>query len=105
MSKNYELDVYPEAKVNIKEIAIYISETLNSPQAAINLLESIDNAFSILEQFPQAGTIIEKRHKGVYEYRRYVVKGYDYNIYYIFYKDIVSIVSIMHQSRSTDNLK
>ena len=105
MRKNYELDVYTEAKVSINEIATYISETLSSPQAAMNLLDSIDKAFSILEQFPHVGTIIEKRHKGIYEFRRYVVKGYNYNIYYVVHKNIVSIVSIMHQSRSTDNLK
>ena len=50
---NYSISFTEEAKQDLRSISHYITFTLNSPMAAQNLLDKIQEQVNSLEQFPE----------------------------------------------------
>lgn len=53
MDKTYIVKITSQAEKQIQEIIHYISHELKSPDAALHLLNSFENTFTSLTQFPQ----------------------------------------------------
>ena len=73
---NYIVKITSQAEEQIHEIAHYISHELKSPNAALHLLDTLEDTFSSLIQFPHRITIVndEPWHsKGI---RRLPVKNF-----------------------------
>ena len=58
MTKNYIVKITSQAEREIQEIAHYISHELKSPDAALHLLDTLENAFVSLAQLPHRITLV-----------------------------------------------
>lgn len=50
--KEYIVKITSQAQTHLKQIIKYISYELHAPDAAMNLLDSLENALSSLSHFP-----------------------------------------------------
>ena len=72
----YKASYLPISRKDIHDIAFYISDTLNAPKAALNLVDALEKSISLLEQFPYAHRIFKSSEPLEYEYRVLYVKNY-----------------------------
>ncbi|RKI37001.1 type II toxin-antitoxin system RelE/ParE family toxin [bacterium D16-51] len=73
---NYIIKITSQAEKQIQEIAHYISHDLESPDAALHLLDTLETTFASLTQFPHRITLVndEPWHsKGI---RRLPIKNF-----------------------------
>ncbi|MFI3327346.1 MAG: type II toxin-antitoxin system RelE/ParE family toxin [Clostridia bacterium] len=90
----YKLQYLPLAKDDLDEIILYISDILNSPKAALNLLDDIEKNIKTLIKFPFAFPVYDKLSDLQYEYRMIPVKNYA--VFYIVENNIVEIHRIVY---------
>ena len=98
----YKLVYLPIAKKDIEAIFSYITEILYSPQSALNLLESLENAILRLKDFPFSYKKFESHHNLSFEYRVLVVKNY--SVFYVVNGDTVEIHRVLYAKRNFDDL-
>lgn len=72
----YEIVYLPIAKQDITDITLYISDQLNAPKAAMDLLDAFDHSISLLSEFPYAHKIYRPLRALEEEYRMLPVKNY-----------------------------
>ena len=72
----YNASYLPISKKDIQDISFYISDTLNAPGAALDLVDALDKAVSLLEQFPYTHRVYKSPEPLEYEYRVMFVKNY-----------------------------
>ncbi|AXJ13823.1 type II toxin-antitoxin system RelE/ParE family toxin [Streptococcus pluranimalium] len=90
------------AEDDMADIYRYIAEDLQSPQAAIRQFDSIAEAIQTLEIFLERCAIVEELLVLGIKVRRLLVKNY--SVFYHFDNDTVTILRVLHQSRSLDRL-
>ena len=64
------------AKRDLEEIGDYIAMELGSPKAALNIVNSIQDAIDRLEYAPQIGSPLSARYENVGDYRYLVCRNY-----------------------------
>lgn len=57
---NYTVKVTSQANQQIQEITSYIVHELKAPEAALHLLETMENSFAMLRNFPQRVPLTDK---------------------------------------------
>ncbi|ADG81058.1 type II toxin-antitoxin system RelE/ParE family toxin [Thermincola potens] len=72
----YEIIFLPIAKQDITDIILYISDQLNAPKAAMDLLEALEYSISLLRDFPYAHKIYRPIKPLGEDYRMLIVKNY-----------------------------
>lgn len=72
----YEIVYLPIAKQDIIDIVLYISDQLNAPKAALDLLDAFDHSISLLSEFPYLHKIYRTLRALEEEYRMLPVKNY-----------------------------
>ncbi len=72
----YEIVYLPIAKQDITDIILYISDQLNAPKAAMDLLNAFDHSISLLSEFPYAHKIYRPLRALEEEYHMLPVKNY-----------------------------
>ncbi|MDS1030958.1 type II toxin-antitoxin system RelE/ParE family toxin [Bacillota bacterium LX-D] len=72
----YEIIYLPIAKQDITDIILYISDQLNAPKAAMDLLDALEHSISLLRDFPYAHKIYRPIKPLVEDYRMLIVKNY-----------------------------
>lgn len=72
----YEIIFLPIAKQDITDIILYISDQLNAPKAAMDLLEALEHSISLLRDFPYAHKIYRPIKPLGEDYRMLIVKNY-----------------------------
>ena len=72
----YKVSHLPIARKDIHDITFYISDTLNAPKAALDLIDAIAKSVSLLEQFPYVHRIYKSSEPLEHEYRALYVKNY-----------------------------
>lgn len=72
----YEIIYLPLAKQDLIEIFLYISDQLNAPQAALDLLDAFDHSISLLQDFPYAHKNYRTLKPLEEEHRMLPVKSY-----------------------------
>lgn len=76
----YRIEYLPAALDDLKEIVVYIAETLENPKAALNLSQEIVERVERLAYFPYSAPAYFPIRPLSHEYRRLQVKNY-----YVFY--------------------
>lgn len=60
MDKAYEVKITSQAEEQMQEIIHYITHELNAPDAALHLLDALEDAFASLAHFPQRIALVDK---------------------------------------------
>lgn len=102
MGKRYSLRYLAVAQADLADIAQHISEELFAPEAAMNLLNKLDEAISNLEYFPFSGHPYKSRGKLADEYRIMVVERY--LVFYVVMDNIVEIRRFIYSKRDFERL-
>lgn len=80
MKDNYDVKITKQAKEQMPQIVDYISNELFALEAAIQLLDKLENSIMALEEFPERYQLIDEepwRSEGV---RKIVVNNFLYII-------------------------
>ena len=99
MSHAYKLVYLSSARADMLQVSRYIAQKLSSPQAAVNLLKSIDESITLLQQFPYTHPIIHLKKVLNKEFRILPVKNFA--VIYVVDEDkkIVEIQAIIYAKR------
>ena len=81
----YELCFLPAAKRDINEMILYISDTLDAPQAALDLLDALESGAEHLRKFPYMCRLYDIGMPLDFEYRALPVKNH--LIFYVVLED------------------
>ncbi len=60
MDKSYNVKITSQAEDQIQEIVYYITHELKAPEAAIHLLDALENSFTSLAHFPHRVALIDE---------------------------------------------
>lgn len=60
MKDNYDVKITKQAKEQMAQIVDYISNELFAPEAAIQLLDKLENSIMALEEFPERFQLIDE---------------------------------------------
>lgn len=69
MDKTYNVKITCQAESEIQEIIHYITHELKAPEAALHLLDALEDSFTSLARFPQRVALIDDepwRTKGIH---------------------------------------
>ena len=72
----YRVDVSDPAEGDLRDIVRYISSELDAPITALNMLETIEEALSGLETFPQRHPKVRDERLAAMGYRILVIQNY-----------------------------
>lgn len=72
----YEIIYLPIARQDITDIILYISDQLNAPKAAMDLLDALDHSISLLSDLPYAHKVYRPVRSLAEDYRMLPVKNY-----------------------------
>lgn len=100
MTNKFEINYLPIAEQDLTEIIDYIS--IDNPEAAISVLNIIDQAIDRLSDFPHSGSIPNDIRLRSLNYRIIVVGNY--LVFYVVMNDEVEIRRILHGRRKYDFL-
>ena len=76
MQNNYKIVIEKFAKSDLIEIYNYIANTLVNKEAAINLLNRINNKFILLSLFPKSSPIINNEYVNKENLRKTTIDNY-----------------------------
>jgi addiction module RelE/StbE family toxin len=98
----HEIKYLSSFKQDLESIIDYISQTLEAPQAALNLLDTIEKSIENLKCFPFA----HRRYRPIKpisaEYRVLTVKNY--LVFYVVLEETVEIHRIIYSKRNLPQL-
>ena len=60
MDKTYNVKITSQAEDQIQEVIYYITHELKAPQAALRLLDTLEDTFLSLTKFPQRVSLINE---------------------------------------------
>lgn len=60
MDKTYNVKITSLAEYQIQEIIYYITHELKAPDAALHLLDALEDSFISLTHFPQRAALIDE---------------------------------------------
>lgn len=95
MSKKYNAEYLPVAQRDLSEIIEYIR--IDNPDAALKLLDQIDETISKLADFPLIGHVPKDPHFIHLGYHMLVINTY--LVFYLIKDDTVEIRRILHGKR------
>ncbi|MGG6310356.1 type II toxin-antitoxin system RelE/ParE family toxin [Paenibacillus macerans] len=95
MEKKYTINYLPVAEQDLTEIIQYIM--LDDPSAAHNMLNRFDEAISVLEFFPNSGSVPNDLRLQSLNYRMLIVENY--LVFYTIIEDTVEFRRILHGKR------
>lgn len=76
MDKTYTVKITFQAEEQIQEIIHYITHELKAPDAALHLLDNLEDAFLSLAHFPQRVALIAEEPWNTKEIHRLPVKNF-----------------------------
>ncbi|MFB6468533.1 type II toxin-antitoxin system RelE/ParE family toxin [Cytobacillus sp. Hz8] len=76
MGETYVVKITTHAQEQMQEITHYIASELKAPDAALRLLDALENAISSLSEFPQRITLTEEEPWHIYGIRKMPVKNF-----------------------------
>jgi addiction module RelE/StbE family toxin len=98
----YKASYLPLALDDLKEILTYISDTLEAPRAAENLLIKIDKEVKKIEENPFRCHLFIPLGKLKYEYR--VLHVNNYSLFYIVEKEKIEIRRVIYSKRDKNKI-
>ncbi|MBI2503037.1 MAG: type II toxin-antitoxin system RelE/ParE family toxin [Candidatus Latescibacteria bacterium] len=97
------LSIRPQADRDIDALFVYLAQ--DNPDAADRFLSAVQEAFELLVEMPQIGSLQQFDHQALKDLRRWPVKGFEKHL--IFYQLIVNrieIVRVLHAARDLGTL-
>jgi toxin ParE1/3/4 len=98
----HKLKYLPLAVKDLNKITVYITDILKVPQAAMDLLDALDNSISRLEQFPYSCKIYQTEELLETEYRMLSVRNY--LVFYVVTEHTVEIHRIIYAGMDYEKL-
>jgi len=98
----YKLKYLPLALKDLREITNYIADTLKAPKAAMDLVDTLDNSISRLQQFPYSSRVYQPIKSLEAEYRVLPVKNY--LVFYVVIEQDVEIHRIIYAKIDLEKL-
>ena len=100
----YKVVYLPTARRQLEDAALYIAADLCAPDAAMKLLDEVDEAVSKLQEMPYRFPIYHTIYAMKHEVRFFSVKNY--NVYYVVKEErkAVEIWRVVHQLRNPKSL-
>jgi addiction module RelE/StbE family toxin len=92
-----ELCVSPEARKDLRDIQTYISEKLESPKTALNVVSAIVDKIESLYRFPEKGALLSSKVQFETNYR-FLISG-SYLIFYRYENKTIFIDRIIYAKR------
>jgi len=90
----YKLKYLPLAQKDLRNIISYIADNLKAPKAAMDLLDTLENSISHLQQFPYSCKLYQAIEPLITEYRILPVKNY--LVFYVVIEHEVEIHRIVY---------
>lgn len=90
----YEIRYLPLARKDLTDITTYITDHLKAPNAAMDLLNALDESISRLEQFPYSCKVYQPIRELENEYRLLPVKNYA--VFYVVKEKVVEIHRVVY---------
>jgi len=90
----YEIRYLPLARRDLTDITTYIADHLKAPKAAMDLLNTLDESISRLEQFPYSCKVFQPIRELENEYRLLPVKNYA--VFYVAKEKVVEIHRVVY---------
>lgn len=100
MEKKYLINYLPSAEQDLTDIIDYIM--MDNPATVINILSQFDESISILEYFPNSGSIPKDTRLRTLNYRMLVIEYY--LVFYVVIGNTVEIRRVLHGKRKYDFL-
>jgi toxin ParE1/3/4 len=98
----HKLKYLPLAKKDLRDITDYIADTLKAPKAAMDLVDTLDNSISRLQQFPYSYKVYQAIKPLDTEYRMLPVKNY--LVFYVVTELEVEIQRIIYAKMNLEKL-
>jgi addiction module RelE/StbE family toxin len=98
----YKLKYLPLAQKDLRDITSYIADILKAPKAAMDLIDTLDNSISRLQQFPYSCKLYQPIELFEAEYRILPVKNY--LVFFIVTENEVEIHRIVYAKMKIENL-
>jgi plasmid stabilization system protein ParE len=96
---NFSFAVSTGAFNDANEIALWYNEKMEG--LGFRFLTKLKTSFDKIHSFPENFSRYQKSS----DIRKYVVSGFPYRIYYLFRKDHIEVLAIVHTSRSNQFIK
>jgi addiction module RelE/StbE family toxin len=90
----YKLKYLPLALKDLRGITDYITDTLKAPKAALDLLNSLDDSISMLQEYPYSYKVYLSIKELEIEYRLLPVKNY--LVFYVVKEQVVEIHRVVY---------
>lgn len=90
----FEIRYLPLARQDLTAITTYIADYLKAPKAAIDLLDTLDQSISRLEQFPYSCKVYQPIKALEDEYRLLPVQNYA--VFYVVKEQVVEIHRVVY---------
>ena len=90
----YVIRYLPLARKDLTDITNYIADHLKAPKAAMDLVDSLDESISKLEQFPYSCKVYQPIKALNDEYRMLPVKNYA--VFYVVKTQVVEIHRVVY---------
>jgi|SRR5690554_5884475 len=90
----YEIIYLPIAKKDLADIVTYIANYLNAPQAAMNIIKTLDQSISKLGNFPYSHKVYQSYEALENEYRLLPIKNYA--VFYVIKEEVVEIHRVIY---------
>lgn len=99
---NYKLRYLPIFEKDLKEVTFYISNILNNPIAAENLIDEIESAILERSKSPLSFEPYISSRKREYPYYRIYVKNYV--IYYVVIENVMEVRRLLYKARDLNKI-
>ncbi|MHB1652711.1 MAG: type II toxin-antitoxin system RelE/ParE family toxin [Desulfitobacteriaceae bacterium] len=97
-----KLKYLPLAQKDLRDITSYIADNLKAPKAALDLVDTLDNSISRLQQFPYSCKVYQAIEALEAEYRMLSVKNY--LVFYVVIEHQVEIHRIVYAKMNLEKL-
>lgn len=97
MSKKYTLRIIPLFEEDLNSIVDYISDQLQNPIAAKNLVNDVETA--IIKRLPNVESFAPYQSLVVHPYPYYYIQIHNYLVFYVVIDDVMEVRRIIYSHR------
>lgn len=100
MNHTYDVKITSQAEAQIQENIFYINHELKAPNAALHLLNSLENSFASLAHFPQRVSLMNEEPWHTNGIHRLPVKNFLVYFWIDEYNKNVQVIAVIYSKRN-----